>query len=119
MNTNKSAAYGYYGGVTPGNHYTPPPVPEVVPQPPRATFTQNDKILLQQLVQQTQFFVENSPDILLRTHVPNPSSAEMFTSEESNIDTFVLHTSANPEDVIVYTSERDNFNLNITNGGTF
>lgn len=114
MNKNKSAPYGYYGGVTPGNHYTPPPVPDFVPQVPRATFTQNDKILLQQLVQQTQFFAANSPDILLRTHVDNPPGVSGV-----NVDTFVLHTSANPADVIVYTSDHDNYNLNITDGGAF
>lgn len=112
MNKNKSSVYGYYGGVTPANHYTPPPVPDFVPQQPAAAniLNQNDRALVEQLVQQTQFFAENAPNILLRTNTMHLSN---------NVDTFVMHTSADPEDVIVYTSETDNFDLNVVNGGSF
>jgi hypothetical protein len=112
MNKNKSSAYGYYGGVTPANHYVPPPVPDFVPQPPQggSILTQTDRSLLEQLVQQTAFYAENAPHILLRTNTLHLSN---------NVDSFMMTTSADPEDVIVYTSETDNFNLNIVNGGQF
>ena len=114
MNKNRSSTYGYYGGVIPANHYIPPPAPEFVPQPASVstptTFTAEDRVRLQQLVEQTNFFNEHSGDILLRTQV---------ISTSGNVDTFVLTTSAHPEDVIVYTSENDEFNANIVNGGEF
>ena len=111
MNKNKSSIYGFYGGVAPANHYVPPPAAEFIPQPSQVTsITETDRLILQQLVQQTEFFTMNAGDILLRTNV---------TSTSDNVDTFVLSTSAKPDDVIIYTSENDNFNLNIMDGGQF
>lgn len=113
MNKNKSSVYGYYGGVTPGNHYTPPAVADFVPQQPAAAMnilSQNDRALVEQLVQQTQFFAENAPIILLRTNTIHLSD---------NVDTFVMRTSGAPEDVITYTSEADKFDVNVVNGGQF
>ena len=113
MNKNKSSAYGYYGGVTPANHYVPPPVPDFVPQLPQDQlniFNQSDRELLQNLVQQTQFYIENAPHILLRTNTMHLSN---------NVDSFMMRTSADPEDVIIYTSEKDTYDLNIVDAGNF
>jgi len=38
---NKSKIYGYYGGVTEENRYTPPESPTFVPQPPKPIPTNN------------------------------------------------------------------------------
>ena len=113
MAKNKSSVYGYYGGLTDANHYVPPAVPDYTPQPPKVSFTEADRALVQQLVDQTKFYAENAPDILLRTltsSIPNNGD---------NIDTFVLSTSANPEDMIVYTSDINDVNLNRIDGGFF
>lgn len=107
---NKSSIYGYYGGVSNSNHYIPTTQP-FVPQPSQPhQITEQDRLLLHQLVLQTEFYSQNAPNILLRTNTVHTSA---------NVDTFVIHTSANPEDVIVYTSETDTFELGILNGGAF
>ena len=113
MAENKSSVYGYYGGVTEENHYVPPASQEFIPQPPQVAFTEADRELVQQLVDQTKFYAENAPDILLRT------LASRIPNSGDNIDTFVLSTSANPEDTIVYTSDVNDVNLNRIDGGFF
>lgn len=108
---NKSAAYGYYGGVTKSQHYIPPGSPNYVPQPSLATnFTQEDRDKITQLINQTVFYAENAPNILLR---------KVISSLPGNIDSFVLSTSAKPEDVITYTSHTDEVDLNKVDGGYF
>ena len=113
MIKNKSSVYGGYGGVTNENHYVPPGSPKYVPQPARVTFTEADRLAIQQLVSQTTFYVEHGPDILVRkltSSIPNGAD---------NIDTFVMSTSAKPEDSIVYTSDTNKVDLNRTDAGFF
>lgn len=113
MAKNKSSIYGYYGGVTQQNHYVPPGSPGFVPQPPRVTFTKQDKLAVEQLVNQTSFYAEHGPDILLRR------LDSSIADGVDNIDTFVMSTSAKPEDFIVYTSDTNKVDLNRTDAGFF
>jgi hypothetical protein len=107
INNNKSAPYGYYGAV----RYTPPEVADFEPQLPLQTaFSEQDRIAIQQLINQTAFYNENAPNILLR---------KVTSSLPNNVDTFVLSTSGKPEDVITYTSNTDEVNLNKVDGGLF
>ena len=113
MTKNKSSVYGTYGGVTRENHYVPPGSPGYVPQPARTNFTEADRLLVQQLINQTTFYAENAPDILIRKLASSvPNSAD-------NIDTFVMSTSAKPEDVIIYTSDTNTVDLNQVDAGFF
>ena len=106
---NKSSIYGYYGGVSQQNHYVPPGGEGHDPSIfNRAIFTKSDQVLVQQLIQQTEFYAENAPNIVLRTNI---------SSLPGNVDTFVLSTSANPEDVIQYTSNENAVALNVVEGG--
>jgi len=113
MAKNKSSVYGYYGGLSNENHYVPPGSPDYVPQPPKVIFTEADRLLVQQLVDQTTFYAENAPNILVRT------LSSSIPDNADNIDTFVLSTSAKPEDVIIYTSETNKVDLNRVDGGFF
>lgn len=110
MATNKSKVYGYYGGVTNANHYVPPSSPGFVPQPATRPFTAKDKEKFDQIVSMAAFIGDNAPNIMLRTNT---------FSTPNNIDSFVISTSGKPEDVIIYTSETDVVNLNVTDGGYF
>lgn len=82
---NKSAAYGYYGGVTKANHY----VPGVTPINKDRYFLSQDLI---------RFLQQNASNIVLR---------QTLSSEPNNLDTFMLMTSGKPEDVIIYQSNND------------
>jgi hypothetical protein len=113
MSKNKSAVYGYYGGVSNENHYVPPGSPGFVPQPPKTTFTEKDRQLVEQLIDQTAFYVENAPNILVRKLVSS------IDNNGDNIDSFVMSTSAKPEDVIVYTSDTNTVDLNHVDAGYF
>ena len=84
---NKSAVYGYYGGVSDANHYVAPNAVDFVPK----WFTDIPEEL-------KNFLKNNASDFLIRKNV---------SSEPGNIDTFVLSTSGKPEDVIVYQSNSD------------
>ena len=110
MATNKSKAYGYYGGVSNANHYVPPGSPGFIPQPPRLPFTQQDKEKFDQIMSQAAYIGDNASNIMVRANT---------SSTPNNVDTFVISTSGKPEDVIVYTSDTDVVNLNITDGGYF
>lgn len=111
MKKNRSAAYGYYGGVSKAQHYVPPTNMEFVPQPNLATaFTNEDRNNLLQLLQQTSFYAENAQNILMRKTV---------SSLSGNIDSFVISTSGKPEDIITYTSDTDYVDLVPVNGGFF
>jgi hypothetical protein len=96
---NKSAAYGYYGGVSNENHYVPNASESFIPQPPLAQFTVLDQQRLEELLPVAQFVAENAPRMVLRIPV--------VQSSEENVDTFVLATSGNPNNVIVYSSNKD------------
>ena len=94
-----SKVYGYYGSV-----YMPPPSGTFVPQPASVPFTQADKERLQQLVTQTEFYTQSGANILVRIEGEDPN-------------TFVLTTSAHPENTIILTSDEPIVNLNIVDGG--
>ena len=84
---NKSAVYGYYGGVSDSNHYVAANVPDF-----------NANWLTQIPVELRNFLNNNASNFLLR---------QTLSSEPGNLDTFVLSTSGKPEDVIVYQSNTD------------
>jgi hypothetical protein len=99
MIKNKSKAYGLYGGVTQQNHYVPPGAPGFVPQPSKPImFTEEDRQLLQDVKEPAAYVNTNAPNILLR---------KTLDSQPGNVDTFMLTTSGQPEDVIIYTSNKD------------
>lgn len=102
----KAPPYGYYGGVSELNHYRPPGAPNYVPQPINrgSVLSESDRALFELMKEKMQFYVEHGPNILLRTNVAS-NSAE-------NIDSFVMSTSAKPEDKIIYTSNTDVITLN-------
>ena len=107
--SNKSKVYGYYGGVTKQNVYTPPESPDFVPQPPKVALTEADKQTLLALADNLEFYAENSPHIMLRT-----------AESVGTVDTFTISTEANPDDKIVYTTDEiisRGVNLNVTDGG--
>jgi hypothetical protein len=95
---NKSAAYGYYGGVSNEKHYVPVTSEGFERQPSNAQFTEADRQRLIQVLQAAQFVNSNAPNILLRVAVEQ-------TPE--NIDTFVISTSGNPADKITYKTNKD------------
>ncbi len=116
---NKSGPYGYYGGVSNENHYSP----DYEPQPARMLFTSKDKQLLRDAESPAAFVEANSSNILLRFKTD---------SQPNNLETFTITTSGQPEDIIKYTSNRNEIILddvagfgivdnkqNIIGGGTF
>lgn len=79
----------------------------------RTIFTQKDKDLLNlfySLSTSSEFFNENAAYILLRANT---------VSLSDNTDSFVIYTSAHPDDTIVYTSTIDQVNLDVRDGGFF
>ena len=66
-------------------------------------------------------FVESlsygSEFIALRIHVD--SAEDGSDSTEDNVDSFVISTSSNPTDQIVYVSPTDVVDLNVRDGGFF
>ena len=110
MATNKSRAYGYYGGVTNANHYVPPGSPGFVPQLPSLQFTAEDKRKFDEVMSQAVYIKNNAPDIMIRANT---------LTVPTNVDTFVISTSGKPEDVITYTSDTDVVDLNKVDAGYF
>ena len=115
--TNLSKDYGYYGGFE--------GIPVFNPKNDQCNNLTYDMILTdpQKLKQIIQFYEENAQNILLR---------KTLSAESGNIDTFILSTSGKPEDVIIYTSNKDQVTLsdlggdgiqddldNIVDAGTF
>ena len=79
----------------------------------RTIFTQKDKDLLDvfySLSSSSEFFSENAPNILMRVNTESLSD---------NIDSFVISTSAHPDDTITYTSTFDAIDLSVRDGGFF
>lgn len=93
--TDISKDYGYYGGYE--------GIPVLDPSAAAQNNTE-DMILMnpQKLNDMMHFFEKNAPDILIRKNV---------SSEDGNIDTFVLSTSAKPEDTITYVADEDQVHL--------
>ena len=94
MKRNKSAPYGYYGGVSNENHYSS----DYVPQPPRLLFTEREKQVLLAAQSPAAYVEANGPNILLRVKTD---------TQPNNIETFAISTSGAPHDVIIYTSNKD------------
>jgi hypothetical protein len=95
---NRSAAYGYYGGVSAQKHYVPSSEQNWIPQEANAQFTEQDRQRLIQVLTAAQFVKGNASNILLRVNTEH-------TPE--NVDTFVISTSGNPQDKLIYTSNKD------------
>jgi hypothetical protein len=91
-----SKDYGYYGGFE--------GIPVVNPNNEPCKDLTDDMILAnpQNFEQMMKFYEDNAQDIVLR---------RTLSSEPGNIDTFMLMTSGKPEDVIVYTSNKDKVTL--------
>lgn len=81
---NKSAAYGYYGGVSKANHYVP-----------GSTSNSQAWSLSQEF---KNFLLQNAENIVLR---------QTLSSAPENVDTFMFYTSGKPEDVVVYQTNKD------------
>jgi hypothetical protein len=111
---NQSSTYGNYGGVTNCNYYATPASPPFVPIPP-AAITPLERQALRTLLDNTDFILNNVQNILLRTN----TERIIDPNNPDNIDTFVMSTSANPEDVITYTSDTNTVSLNELDGGSF
>lgn len=79
----------------------------------RRHFLPEDKELLNRflgLSGSVDYVVDNLPYALLRVNT---------ISLSDNVDTFVLSTSAHPNDTIEYTAETDLVDLSIRDGGLF
>lgn len=114
---NKSLSYGYYGGVTNENHYTPPPSVPFVPQPPSVPFytelAQSISFLLT-AIENTQDYLSAYDDILLRRYlIQRTDTTELFK----------INTNQDPNDLLVYTDGISGVtagkDLFLLDGGTF
>lgn len=108
MPINKSSVYGKYGGVTRNNFYTPPPTVPYSPASPPIVFRQEDKDYIEAFREQATFIGQNAYNVLVRTNT------ESILNGGDNIDTFVITTSAKPEDRLLYTSNTNNVTINTT-----
>ena len=63
----------------------------------------------------------NAPNIMVRANTVNLSVDPSMPGSEyyDDIDTFVITTSADPENTIIYTSPTDIVDLSIRDGGYF
>lgn len=95
---NKSKFYGYYGGVTNENHYTPPEVPAFVPQPKTVPFYAEYIQLLDEALSSVNFSLEylllSADKILIRKELSSTDTTK----------TFEMRNFANPNDIILYTT---------------
>ena len=110
---NKSAIYGYYGGVTNENHYVPPPSPPFTPQPPSIPFYENQAnatlALLSSAEQTRQFFIDNQGAILRRYQVAVVGDVEFYE----------IKTLDDPNDIITYSAITSSVDILTMDGGTF
>lgn len=114
MSNNKSKFYGYYGGVTNENHYTPPAVPAFVPQPKTIPFYIDYIQMLDDALSSIDFSLEylalSADKILIRRQL----------SASDTLKTFEMRTLANPNDVITYTTPISGMvDLLVFDGGMF
>jgi len=95
--SNKSKAYGRYGGVTKANHYVPPEVAPFVPQPASVQFTKEQLETLQPLLTSVEFteqyLLEHYDTLMLR---------RLSGQDLDGNNVFEVYTLANPEDLIIY-----------------
>jgi len=112
---NKSAIYGYYGGVSDSNHYVPPPSTPFTPQPASVPFYENQAsavTLLTSAKDTRDFFEQNKGSIMRRK----------FVGIANNQEVYEINTDDNPDDLIIYTTPISSVNLldvNIMDGGFF
>lgn len=87
----------------------------------RRTFTADDRRAITMLYSLSAL-AANAPNIMIRANTVNlsvdPSSPESVHLDD-DVDTFVITTSADPENTIIYTSGRDLVDLNVRDGGFF
>ena len=114
--SNKSAPYGYYGGVTNANHYVPPPSTPFTPQPASVPFYENQASVATALLTSAQdtrkFFEDNEGQIMRRRYVGIVDGLEVYE----------INTNDNPEDLIIYTTPVSSVNLldiTMMDGGYF
>lgn len=113
---NKSAIYGYYGGVTETNHYVPPPSNPFTPQPASIPFYENlasvATVLLTSAKDTRAFFEENEGSIMHRK----------FIGISNNQEVYEINTKDHPNDIILYTtpvSSENVLEVNLMDGGYF
>ncbi len=79
----------------------------------RISLNSNDLKMLasmQDFIRKIEAFKESVPNVVFRTNT---------LSSVDNVDSFVITTSANPQDTIIYTSDKDFVDLRIKDGGIF
>jgi hypothetical protein len=112
--SNKSKAYGYYGGVTQANHYVPPAVAPFVPCPPSVPFYENQSTATAALLSSAEYtreFLENNEGIIMRRYLVNRTATQEF---------YEIKTLDNPNDVITYVTGLSGAeDLMLMDGGTF
>lgn len=111
---NKSAPYGYYGGVTQQNHYVPPSSVPFVPHEASVPFYRDYRTTLQHLVSSVnftqEFLLQNAGSILVRKIV----------EQMGNSNHFHISTLDHPDDLITYdTLSGYDVNLLGLDGGSF
>jgi hypothetical protein len=87
----------------------------------RRTFTAEHKKAIS-MIHSLSTLAANAPNILIRTNNTSLSvdpSSQRSMHLDDNVDTFVITTSADPENTIIYTSGKDLVNLNVRDGGFF
>lgn len=112
--SNKSKAYGYYGGVTEANHYVPPAVAPFVPCPPSVPFYENQSSATTALLSSAEYtreFLENNEGIIMRRYMVNRTETQEF---------YEIKTLDNPNDVITYVTGLSGAeDLMLMDGGEF
>ena len=87
----------------------------------RRPFTAEHKKAID-LIYSLSALAANAPNIMIRANTASlsvdPSSPESVHLD-NDIDTFVITTSADPENTIIYTSGKDLVDLNVRDGGFF
>lgn len=87
----------------------------------RKNFTADDRKAITMLYSLSTL-AANAPNIMVRANTvslsvdPNIPGREHY---DNDIDTFVITTSADPENTIIYTSGKDLVDLSIRDGGFF
>lgn len=86
----------------------------------RRTFTAEHKKAITMLYSLSTL-AANAPNIMVRANTASLSVDPSMPGSVhlDDIDTFVITTSADPENTIIYTSGRDLVDLNVRDGGFF
>ena len=112
--SNKSKAYGYYGGVTNANHYVPPEVAPFVPHPPSVPFFENQATSTAALLSSANYtreFLEDNEGIIMRRYLVGRTETQEF---------YEIKTLDNPNDVITYVTGLSGAeDLMLMDGGEF